>query len=103
MRGSGPLDRTLSARPVARELARVDPHHLPLAVLFVPRETEFGLAFYRNQRISRYELDQVPAGEHLVVAAAGFRQSIAAKTGRRPVYVGSFRAQKLEYFYVPSP
>jgi len=100
--GAGPVDDTLSARPLTRELARFDPHRLPLAVFLVPRETEFGLAFYRNQWISRYELDQVPRGEHLVVAAAGFRQSIAAKTGRRPVYLGSFRAQKLEYFYVPS-
>jgi len=100
-RGAGPLDETLSARPVAAELARVDPHHLPVAVFLVPRETEFGLAFYRNQRIVRYELDQVPAGEHLVVAEAGFRQSIAQKSGRRPVYLGGVRRQKLEYFYVP--
>ncbi|MBO0910483.1 MAG: hypothetical protein J2P13_01720, partial [Acidobacteria bacterium] len=102
-RGAGPLDETLSARPLARELARVDPHHLPLAVLLVPRETEFGLAFYRNQRISRYEFDEVPPGEQLVVAARGFRQSIAAKTGRRPVYLGSFNEQALEFFYVPPP
>jgi 4-amino-4-deoxy-L-arabinose transferase-like glycosyltransferase len=100
--GAQPLDETLSARPVAAELASVDPHHLPLAVFLVPRETEFGLAFYRNQVISRYELGQVPAGEHLVVAARGFEKSITKETGRTPKYLASFPPQRLEIFYVPA-
>jgi 4-amino-4-deoxy-L-arabinose transferase-like glycosyltransferase len=100
--GAQPLDETLSARPVAMELASVDPNRLPLAVFLVPRETEFGLAFYRNQVIARYELGQVPAGEHLVVAARGFEKSIAKETGRVPKYIASFPPQKLEIFYLPA-
>jgi len=98
--GAVPLDDTLSARPVANSLANFDPHHLPVAIFLAPRETEFGLAFYRNQIVSRYELSQIPAGEHLVVAAQGFQRSIAKETGRKVVYLGNFPPQKLEFFYV---
>jgi hypothetical protein len=73
-----------------------------VAVFLVPRETEFGLAFYRTQSVARYELGQIPAGEHLVVAVKGFENSIVRATGRRAKYLGSFAPQKLEYFYVPA-
>lgn len=99
--GAQPLDEQLSARPVANELSGFDPHRLPIAVFLVPRETEFGLAFYRNQLINRYELKQIPAGEHLVVAAQGFQRSVAKESGRKPVLLGSFPRQKLEFFYIP--
>jgi hypothetical protein len=98
--GAQPLDEKLSARPVANELANFDPHHLPLAVFLVPRETEFGLEFYRNQVIANYQLGQIPAGEHLVVAAQGFQRSIEKEAGRKVIYLGNFAPQKLEYFYV---
>jgi len=99
--GAPILDETLSARPVANALSQFDPHHLPLAVFLVPREMEFGLEFYRNQTLSRYELGKIPDGEHLVVAAQRFRKEIAKTVpGRRVVYLGDFVAQKVEYFYV---
>lgn len=99
--GAEPLDETLSARPIARELAAFDPHHLPVAVFLTPRETEFGLAFYCNQIIDRYELGQIPAGEHLVVAAQGYPRGVAKAAGRRVVYLRNFAPQKLDFFYVP--
>ena len=98
--GALPLDEALSARPVARELANFDSHHLPVAVFLVPRETEFGLAFYRNQIIANYQVGQIPPGEHLVVAVQGFQKSIIKQTGRKVTYLGNFPPQKLEYFYV---
>jgi 4-amino-4-deoxy-L-arabinose transferase-like glycosyltransferase len=98
--GALPLDETLSARPVADELATLDSHHLALAVFLAPRETEFGLAFYRNQIISSYQMRQIPPGEHIVVAAKGFQRSIAKESGRKVTYLGNFAPQKLEYFYV---
>jgi hypothetical protein len=70
-------------------------------VLGVPRETEYGLAFYRNQTISRYELRQVPGDEHLLVAPAGTREAVAAfVSGRRVSYLGSFASQQLEFYWV---
>jgi 4-amino-4-deoxy-L-arabinose transferase-like glycosyltransferase len=98
--GALPLEETLSARPIANVLATFDPHHLPVAVFLAPRETEFGLAFYRNQIISNYQMRQIPAGEHIVVAAQGFQRSIAKESGRKVTYLGNFAPQKLEYFYV---
>ena len=99
--GSGPLDDTLSARPVANELAQFDPHHLPVAVFLIPRETEFGLAFYRDQVPFRYESGQVPDGEHMVVVAKRYSRGVNKAAGRKAVYLGEFAPQKLDYFYVP--
>jgi 4-amino-4-deoxy-L-arabinose transferase-like glycosyltransferase len=98
--GALPLDETLSARPISTELANLDSHHLPVAVFLAPRETEFGLAFYRNQIISNYQMRQIPPGEHIVVAAQGFQKNIEKESGRKVSYLGNFPPQKLEYFYV---
>ncbi|HUK49189.1 MAG TPA: hypothetical protein VLW06_16420, partial [Terriglobales bacterium] len=100
--GAQPLGETLSARPIARELERLDPHHLPVALFLVPRETEFGLEFYRNQIPGRYELGQIPSGEHLVVAAQGYPRGVAKTAGRQVVFLGNFAPQKLDFFYVPA-
>jgi 4-amino-4-deoxy-L-arabinose transferase-like glycosyltransferase len=99
--GAPALDRTLSARSAAATLQMVDPHHLPVAVFWVPRETEFGLQFYRNQPMPRYELGQIPEGEHLVVAAEGHERNVYRRAPNRKVtFLGNFAAQKLEYFHV---
>ena len=99
--GAPALDRTLSARPAAGALQMVDPHHLPVAVFWVSRETEFGLQFYRNQPMPRYELDQIPEGEHLVVATEGHERGVFKKVPNRKVtHLGNFAAQKLDFFDV---
>lgn len=95
------LNDTLSARSVSDALAQVSPRRLPVAVVLVPRELEFGLQFYRDQPIPRYELHQAPAGEHLVVARAGFEKAFARDVpGRKIVYLGNFAPQHVEFFYV---
>jgi 4-amino-4-deoxy-L-arabinose transferase-like glycosyltransferase len=99
--GATALDSTLSARPLAAEISRVDTKPLPLAVLQVSRETEYGLQFYRNQSIVRYELGQAPFGEHLLLAPEGLRAEIERRAlGRRVSYLGSFAAQGLDYYWV---
>jgi 4-amino-4-deoxy-L-arabinose transferase-like glycosyltransferase len=99
--GAPVLDSTLSVRPLANEISRLENKPLPLAVSGVSRETEFGLAFYRNQIIDRYELGQIPAGEHLVVAPEGSQTAIARQVaGRRVSYLGSFAPQGLNYYWV---
>ncbi len=100
--GSQPLDEQLSARPVANELANFETHQLPVAVFLVPREVEFGLAFYRNRVIPRYEFGQVPLGEHLVIAAQGYPEGVAKLAGRQVKYLGNFAPQRLDLFYVPA-
>ncbi|PYX40483.1 MAG: hypothetical protein DMG81_06045 [Acidobacteria bacterium] len=99
--GSPVIDQTLSARPVARRLSSMEMKPLPLAVLGVPREMEFGLAFYRNQTISRYEMSGVPQGEHLLVTPAGARDVVAKFVGHRRVsFLGDFAAQNLDFYWI---
>ena len=99
--GAPALDRTLSARSASGALEMVDPHHLPVAVFWGPRETEFGLQFYRDQPMPRYELNQIPDGEHLVVATEGHERGVFKKVPNRKVtHLGNFAAQRLDFFYV---
>lgn len=99
--GSPALDSTLSARPVAMEIGRMESTRLPLAVFRVRREVEYGLAFYRNQGIQRYEAGEIPSTEHLLIAPEGSQPEIAKEVpGRRVSYLGSYAAQGLDYYWV---
>jgi len=99
--GAPALDSTLSVRPLANEISHLENQRLPLAVSGVSRETEFGLAFYRDQIIDRYGSGPVPVGEHLVVAPEGSQTAIAKLVaGRRVSYLGSFAPQGLDYYWV---
>jgi 4-amino-4-deoxy-L-arabinose transferase-like glycosyltransferase len=99
LRNAAPtLDATLSARPLVNQ---IENKRLPIAGFRLSRETEYGLEFYRNQMIARYNWGQIPAGEHLVVAPSGLRSAIAEKVPeRRVLYLGSFAPQGLDYFWV---
>ena len=99
--GSPALDSTLSARPLADELRELGTKPLPLAVFQVKRETEYGLAFYRNRTIYRYERGEIPASEHLVIAPEGSQIVLAKQVaGRRVSYLGSFAPQGIDYYWV---
>ena len=99
--GAPALDSTLSARPLSNEIGHLGASPLPLAVAQVSRQTEYGLAFYRNQVIYRYELGQIPGGEHLLVAPEGSLQAIGKQVvGRRISRLGSFAPQGLDYYWV---
>jgi len=99
--GSTSLDQTLSSRPLARQIASVETYSLPLAVFGVRRETEYGLAFYRNQTIVRYERDSVPAEEHLLVAPENSRVEVVNQVaGRRILLLGHFAPQHVDYYWV---
>ncbi len=99
--GSPAIDQTLSSRPLAAELASVETRKLPLAVCGVSRELEYGLNFYRNQTIARYEAGSVPAEEHLLVAPASWRGRVDRQTvGRRVLYIGHYEPQDVDYYWV---
>ncbi|HTU34589.1 MAG TPA: glycosyltransferase family 39 protein [Candidatus Acidoferrum sp.] len=99
--GSNSIDDKLSTRPLALELASIETHKLPVAVFGTTREVEFGLAFYRDQTIYRYESGQVPAGEHLLVAPATWMDNVEkATTGRRVTWLGQYSPQGLDYFWI---
>ena len=99
--GSGAIDQTLSARPVARELASMEMHQLPLAVYHVPRELEYGLTFYRNQLTANYAWGRIPSEEHLLVAPEDSQLEIAKLVpGRRVSFLGHYAPQHVDYFWI---
>jgi len=99
--GTTAVDLKLSSRPLAMELASVETHRLPLAVYGVPREVEYGLAFYRDQTILRYESGGIPPVEHLLVAPTSWMDNVAKATaGRRVSFLGHYTPQQLDYFWV---
>ena len=71
------------------------------AVYGVPREVEYGLAFYRDQTIPRYESGSIPAVEHLLVAPTSWMDNVAKATaGRRVSFLGHYAPQQLDYYWV---
>jgi 4-amino-4-deoxy-L-arabinose transferase-like glycosyltransferase len=99
--GAISVDQKLSMRPLAIELAGVATHPMRLAVYGVPREVEYGLAFYRNQAIARYESGTIPNDEHLLVAPASWKVNVAKETaGRRISFLGNYDPQRLDYYWV---
>jgi hypothetical protein len=99
--GAPALDAKLSARPIALELTQMEATPKAVAVFKVPHELEYGLAFYRNRTISRYEMRQIPTSETLLVAAEGTQAQFSkALPGRRISYLGNFPPQHVEYFWI---
>jgi 4-amino-4-deoxy-L-arabinose transferase-like glycosyltransferase len=99
--GAVDLDQTLSARPLALEIAGVETHRLPLAVYHIRRELEYGLTFYRNQQTFNYDWGSVPQQEHLLVAPENSQQEIAKLVaGRRVSYLGHYAAQHVDYYWI---
>ncbi|NYF79372.1 ArnT family glycosyltransferase [Granulicella arctica] len=70
------LDLSYSARPLARQIKEQAPGESVLATLKVRRDIDYGLAFYRNERLVHYNPDGVPEGEHLLVAPANDSASL---------------------------
>jgi 4-amino-4-deoxy-L-arabinose transferase-like glycosyltransferase len=99
--GAVSLDQTLSARPLALEIAGIETHPMPLAVYHVRRELEYGLTFYRNQLTFNYDWGSVPQEEHLLVAPENSQVEIAKLVaGRRVSYLGHYAAQDVDYYWV---
>ena len=93
-----------AARPIAQEIARIEAKKFHVAVYKASRHLEYGLAFYRDEPILRYERNEVPPEDHLVVAAEGSRTEIEKLLpGRRLSHVGGFPLRKVEYFWVSTP
>jgi 4-amino-4-deoxy-L-arabinose transferase-like glycosyltransferase len=101
--GGPVIDVTQSERPVAASIAEIEGNRSTVAVFMASREVEYGLAFYRNHRIPRYERDGIPAGDHLVVVPDRYSDELL-KTVRpkRASRVGGFPAQHLEFYWISS-
>lgn len=99
--GTVAIDQKLSTRPLAKELAAVETHKLPIAVCGASREVEYGLAFYRDQIVARYESGNVPAANHLLVALPAWKSNVDDLTsGRRVTFLGHYAPLNLDYYWV---
>lgn len=102
--GAPAMDMKYSSRPLAANIAALEAKPGELAVFEAPRDVEYGLAFYRNQVVRRYERGEIPAADHMVIAPEGARAKLERLVpGRRVSHVGGFPARKLEYFWVSAP
>jgi 4-amino-4-deoxy-L-arabinose transferase-like glycosyltransferase len=95
--GAPALDETLSARPVAAMISRLQADALPIVVSGVSRETEYGLHFYRNTQVYRYERGEQPSGEHMLIAPSGVQPQSG---GRRILHLASLPAHSIDYYWV---
>jgi hypothetical protein len=99
--GAPTLNERLTSRPLAEEIARVEAGYLQAAVFHVPRETEYGLAFYRNQAILSYDRGQIPWQPHLLVTREGELLRLPqVLRNRRVSLLGVYPPQHLEYYWV---
>ncbi len=87
LRGTAPIvDALQSARPVELRLAATTLGEVPtVAVYDVPRSLEYGLGFYRNHKIASYERNEIPDGEHVVVAAEGSKTELEFRLKGRQI------------------
>ncbi len=103
LRGTAPIINILrSERPVEATLAQTELGHLPsIAVYDVPPGVEYGLAFYRNHAIFNYGRNEIPTGDHIVVAAAGTKTELEYRLpGRKVIKFGGFELQHLDFYLI---
>jgi len=103
LRGTAPMINVLqSARPVQSTLSLTELGQIPgIAVYDVPRSVEYGLGFYRNHKVASYERNEIPPGDHIVVAAAGSKTELEYRVkGRRVTHFGGYAPQHLDFYAV---
>ena len=108
------LGEAYSSRQVAAYIEKVERKDLDtslaaVAVFDARRDVEYGLGFYLDERIERYERGEVPVTGHILVAREGEHQAIAKVLGpdRKFVSFGSpfpdeANPQHLEVLWVSS-
>jgi len=85
------MDMTYSARPLAHILDEISPPPGAIAVWHVRRELQYGLSFYRNQRVLNYDVgiivenppQSAGAGPHGVILDEVMEGSSAEEMGLR--------------------
>ena len=93
------VDATQSARPIAESIQVLFARTGPVALYHVNRVQEYGLEFYLNRPAAKYEDGNVPAADHVVVAAQNTQSQVAQLVpGRRVSYLTSIPAQKLDLY-----
>jgi 4-amino-4-deoxy-L-arabinose transferase-like glycosyltransferase len=108
------LGEAYSSRQVAAYVEKIERDNLqgrdyPVAVYEARRDVEYGLGFYLDERIERYERDPIPTVEHLLVARQGEHEALAKVLGANRKFIsfgspfsGSMNPQHLEVLWISS-
>ena len=111
------LDYRFTARPLAQDMLRLmgEPEKPPrapaasvaakdtVAACLLDRDLEYGLNFYLDRPIERYERGEAPAGDHLLLAPAASLGAVTPLAGnRRFTLLGNSPHPGLSYFWVTS-
>jgi hypothetical protein len=95
------IDATQSARPIAESIQAFSREPVPIALYHINRVREYGLEFYLNRPAVKYEEGNIPAADHVLVAAQGTQSQVAQLVpGRRVSLKASIPAQKLDLYWV---
>jgi 4-amino-4-deoxy-L-arabinose transferase-like glycosyltransferase len=100
------IDATQSARPIAESIQSfsreaVSHEIVPVAVYHLSREQQYGLEFYLNRPVERYETETIPADAHVLAAAQTAHFEVAHWVpARRVSYLTSIPAQKVDLYWV---
>ncbi len=95
------IDLTYSARPLAQILAKITPPDGTVAVFRVRRDLEYGLSFYRDQKVVNYETNGVPAQQHILVVRESYIDQLRPLlTGRTYEPLFTYPAQNLVVYSV---
>jgi 4-amino-4-deoxy-L-arabinose transferase-like glycosyltransferase len=101
LRAAPVIDATQSARPIAESIQAFSHEPIPVALYHINRVQEYGLEFYLNRPAEKYEDGNIPASDHVVVAAQGTQSQVAQLvSGRRVSYLTSIPAQNLDLYWV---
>lgn len=118
--GGRALDAAYSSRDVAALIQKAEQLHslglaLPVAVFETRRDVEYGLGFYLDEPIERYERNEVPKTGHILVTTEAASRQLFGKLPERNIrYLGKpgesplgkadrpLDPQKLEVYWISS-
>jgi 4-amino-4-deoxy-L-arabinose transferase-like glycosyltransferase len=95
------VDATQSSRPIAQSIQSFSQEPVAIAVYHLNREQQYGLEFYLNRPVERYETENIPPDAHVLAAAHSSLSELAhLLPGRRVSYLTSIPAQKVDLYWV---
>lgn len=95
------IDATQSARPIAQSILSFSHEPIPVAVYRATRQQEYGLEFYLNRDVLRYETGQVPMESHVLIVPENSPSQFAEQVrGRHLSYLTNVPAQRLILYWV---
>ncbi|HWZ83001.1 MAG TPA: glycosyltransferase family 39 protein [Terriglobales bacterium] len=95
------VDAAQSARPVAQIIQSFSHETVPVALFHTSRQLEYGLEFYLNRPVERYEIGQVPNDGHVLVILQNSTDDYGNLVrGRKVSFLTSLPEQKLSLYWV---